>query len=141
MAAESGRAGVGGVARPTGEPEDVQGIETLLPLPQLAFQVLLALAAGHNHGYGIAKEIELNTGGRTRPGTGSLYLSMAKLKDQTLIEPCDPPPSTGRSDARRRYYRLTTAGRAAAAAEGRRLARLVRLARQRDLLTAGEEAC
>jgi DNA-binding PadR family transcriptional regulator len=98
----------------------------------MAFQVLLALADGDNHGYAIAKEIEENTGGRTRVGTGSLYLSMAKLADQGLIDPCEPP--AGCTDRRRRYYRITDFGRDVASAEASRLAELVQLAGRRRLL-------
>lgn len=106
-----------------------------LPLPGLAFQVLLVLAAGDNHGYGIAKEAEANTAGRTRVGTGSLYLSMAKLADQGLIEQCPAPPSS--RDRRRRYFHLTSFGRQVASAEASRLADLVRIAGERDLLRPG----
>lgn len=106
-----------------------------LPLPGLAFQVLLVLAAGDNHGYGIAKEAEANTAGRTRVGTGSLYLSMAKLADQGLIQQCPAPPAS--RDRRRRYYHLTAFGRQVAGAEAGRLAELVRIAGERDLLQPG----
>jgi len=112
-----------------------QSVGDHLPLPGLAFQVLLVLAAGDNHGYGIAKEAEANTAGRTRVGTGSLYLSMAKLADQGLIERCPAPPAS--RDRRRRYYRLTNFGRQVASAEAARLADLVRIAGQRDLLRPG----
>jgi DNA-binding PadR family transcriptional regulator len=111
---------------------DPAAIDRHLPLPGLAFQVLLVLAGADNHGYGIAKEVESNTAGRTRVGTGSLYLSMAKLADQGMIEPSDPPPAS--RDRRRRYYRLTDMGRDVAAAEAHRLAALVRLAGERDLV-------
>lgn len=111
-------------------------IEEHLPLAGMAFQVLLALADEDNHGYAIAKEIETNTGGRTRVGTGSLYLSMAKLADQGLIEPCEAPE--GSTDRRRRYYRITELGREVAAAEAARMADLVELAGRRQLL--GQEA-
>lgn len=101
------------------------------PLPTLGFHVLLVLAEGRNHGYGIAKLVEENTGGRTKPGTGSLYLSMAKLREQGLIEVTSAPSG---ADARRRYYRLTGEGRQAAAAECRRMERLVALGRRHRLL-------
>ncbi len=114
---------------------ETQNIRDHLPLPGLAFQVLLVLAAGDNHGYGIAKEVEANTAGRTRLGTGSLYLSMAKLADQGLIEPAPPPPAS--TDRRRRYYHLTAFGRQVASAEAARLADLVRIAGERDLLQPG----
>jgi DNA-binding MarR family transcriptional regulator len=44
-----------------------------------------------------------------------------------LIEEVDPPRHADSDDARRRYYRVTRAGRAAAEAETRRLALLVKL--------------
>jgi len=103
-------------------------------LPRMAYQVLLVLAGGANHGYAIAKEIERNSAGRTRAGTGSLYLSMSKLKQAGLIEICGPPASESRRDARRRYYRLTDEGRHVAVAESARLVRLLQLARSRRLL-------
>ena len=111
--------------------------ESLVPLPRLAFQILLALAKGESHGYAVAKEIERNTDGRTKPSTGSLYLSMEKLHAQTLIEESDRRPESGRDDARRRYFRITPLGRRVARAETERLIRLVNLARERDLLGDG----
>ena len=114
---------------------ETQSVRDHLPLPGLAFQVLLVLAAGDNHGYGIAKEAEANTFGRTRVGTGSLYLSMAKLADQGLIEQCPAPPSS--RDRRRRYFHLTDFGRQVASAEAGRLASLVRIAGERNLLRPG----
>jgi len=107
--------------------------ETLLPLPRLAFQILLALARGELHGYVIAKEVERNTGGRTKPSTGSLYMSMEKLREQALIERVEAPDDAG-DDARRRYFAITPLGRRAARAESERLLRLVNLARERNLL-------
>ena len=107
--------------------------ESLVPLPRLAFQVLLALAKSDSHGYAIAKEVERNTDGRTKLSTGSLYLSMEKLHAQALIEESDRP--AGNDDARRRYFRITPLGRRVARAETERLIHLVNLARERDLLS------
>ena len=111
--------------------------EELIPLPRLAFQILLALAKQEAHGYVIAKEVEYNTGGRTKPSTGSLYLSMVRLKEQGLIEESQNRPPAENDDARRRYFRLTPLGRRVARAEGERLLRLVNLARERQLLDDG----
>ena len=108
--------------------------ESLIPLPRLAFQILLALAKSDCHGYAIAKEVERNTDGRTKPSTGSLYLSMDKLRGQTLIEETERP-ATASDDARRRYFRITPLGRLVARAESERLLRLVNLARERDILS------
>ena len=106
--------------------------ESLVPLPRLAFQILLALARCEGHGYAIAKEVERNTDGRTKPSTGSLYLSMEKLHTQALIEESDRRAEN--DDARRRYFRITPLGRRVARAETERLIHLVNLARERDLL-------
>lgn len=111
--------------------------ESLVPLPRLAFQILLALARGESHGYAIAKEVERNTGGRTKPSTGSLYVSMDKLHSQALIEEAEARPVGANDDARRRYFRLTPLGRRVARAETERMLRLVNLARERDLLGEG----
>lgn len=108
--------------------------EALVPLPRLAFQILLALAKGDGHGYAIAKEVEHNTDGRTKPSTGSLYLSMDKLHAQALIEEVEACSDDGPHDARRRTFRITPLGRLVARAETERMLRLVNLARERDLL-------
>lgn len=110
-------------------------VEALVPLPRLAFQILLALAKSDRHGYAIAKEVERNTDGRTKPSTGSLYLSMEKLHGQALIEEAERAPDDANQDARRRYFRITPLGRRAARAETERMLRLVNLARERDLLS------
>jgi DNA-binding PadR family transcriptional regulator len=110
-------------------------VEALVPLPRLAFQILLALAKCEGHGYAIAKEVERNTDGRTKPSTGSLYLSMEKLHTQSLIEKAEASPDDGKQDARRRYFRITPLGRRVARAETERMLRLVNLARDRDLLS------
>ena len=118
------------------EPADVEpeiDPESLVPLPRLAFQVLLALASSDSHGYAIAKEVERNTDGRTKPSTGSLYLSMEKLHAKALIEEAERPAES--DDARRRYFRITLLGRRVARAETERLIQLVNLARERDLLS------
>ena len=107
--------------------------ESLVPLPRLAFQILLALARCESHGYAIAKEVERNSDGRSKPSTGSLYLSMEKLHTQALIEESENRPD--KDDARRRYFRITPLGRSVARAETERLLHLVNLARERDLLS------
>jgi DNA-binding PadR family transcriptional regulator len=113
---------------------DAAEVEALVPLPRLAFQILLALAKGEGHGYAIAKEVERHTDGRTKPSTGSLYLSMEKLHAQELIEEVQGQPVDEGHDARRRYFRITPLGRAVARAETERMVRLVNLARERDLI-------
>ena len=93
------------------------------------FHILLALAAGPRHGYGIMKEVERESGGRVRLEIGSLYRLLGRMLDDGHIE------ETGvDGDERRRYYRITRLGRRVLSAEAERLADLVGLVRSRRLL-------
>ena len=91
--------------------------------------VLLALATRALHGYGIIRDVEERTGGDVILQTGALYRTLRRLLDDALIEACDPPAAEVATDERRRYYRLTTFGRAVMDAEVERMSRLVRAAR------------
>ena len=88
--------------------------------------ILLALLQAERHGYAIMQAIEVLTDGAMSLGPGSLYTSIRKLLDAKLIEESDERPDV--DDERRRYYRISGAGRAAVAAETKRLAQLVRFA-------------
>jgi DNA-binding PadR family transcriptional regulator len=100
------------------------------------FHILLALADGERHGYGIMQEIGLRTGGRLRLGPGTLYRSIKKMLGDGLIEETEERPDPELDDERRRYYRLTERGRQFARAEAKRLADLVSVARSKCLLPA-----
>jgi DNA-binding PadR family transcriptional regulator len=102
-----------------------------LPLRPAVYHILLALAARPLHGLGIAEAVERDTDGVMELGPGTLYRSLSEMVEGGLIEPAEAPD---RADPRRKYYALTGAGRAAVAAESRRLARLVEAARARALL-------
>jgi DNA-binding PadR family transcriptional regulator len=91
------------------------------------FHILLALAGGPRHGYGIMKEVERESGGGVRLEIGSLYRLLGRLLDAGLIEDAE-------SDDRRRYYRINRSGRRALKSEAERLAGLVDLVRARRLL-------
>jgi DNA-binding PadR family transcriptional regulator len=106
-------------------------------LTSLTYNVLLALADRDRHGYGIIKELEQRLGADAAPSTGALYLALQRMEGEGLVTEA---PARARTDARRRYYRLTRAGRVAALAESRRLAALVELAREKKLLTEGGRA-
>ena len=98
-------------------------------LPPAAFHILLALASEDRHGYGIIQDIAARTGGELRLSPGTLYRTIQRMLEQGFIEETDERPAPELDDERRRYYRITDAGRAAARAETRRMAGLVRLAR------------
>jgi DNA-binding PadR family transcriptional regulator len=97
-------------------------------LTRTEFHVLLALLDSPRHGYGIMQDVEALTSGDLRLGPGTLYTAIARLERAGLIDECD-------ADAdRRRCYRVTRKGKAAAGQEAGRLLTLVRTARKRGLL-------
>ena len=106
----------------------------LLPLTQPVFHILLALADGERHGYGIILEIEHRTGGLLKLRTGTLYTALARMERLGLIEESDERPDPEADDERRRYYRITPFGRQAARAEAARMRGLVALATAKKVL-------
>jgi len=99
-----------------------------LPLTPAVFHILLALADGERHGYGIMQAIATFTEGTMRLGPGTLYRSLKAMLASGLIVASDERPDPALDDERRRYYRLTEAGERAAATEVQRLTRLVAVA-------------
>lgn len=104
-------------------------IDDLLPLPPATFHILLALADEDRHGYAIIQDVEARTDGALRLSAGTLYRSIQRMLEQGLIVETRERPAPEEDDERRRYYRITPFGTAAARAEARRLAQLVRMAR------------
>ena len=98
--------------------------------PQV-FQILLALADRDLHGYALIKDIEERTGGEMRLTASTLYGAIRRLLEQGWIEELAAAPD---EDARRRPYRLTATGRAAAEAEAAQLETLLLEARRKKLL-------
>jgi DNA-binding PadR family transcriptional regulator len=111
-----------------------QEIDAHLPLTPLSFQILLALVDEERHGYGIMKEIESRTRGRMSPATGPLYLAAQRLLDTGLIAESAKRPAPELDDRRRKYYKLTPLGRRVAAAEAERMAYLVGVAFEKQLV-------
>jgi DNA-binding PadR family transcriptional regulator len=105
--------------------------QKLHPLPSAAFHILLSLAEEDLHGYAIMRQVAAQTGGRMRLGPGTLYSSIQTLLEEKLIEGVESPQDLGQE--RRRYYRLTSAGRKVARSEAERLAALLRVARARKI--------
>src|SRR5579863_1446944 len=103
------------------------------PLPLAAFHILLALADEDRHGYGIMRQVSEQTGGSVRLGPGTLYGSIKSLLEEQLIEEVKEEPDPAMGSDRRRYYRLTAAGRKAAQMESQKLANLLRVARTRRI--------
>ena len=106
-------------------------LDQLLPLTPTAFHVLVALATGPRHGYGVAQEVEELTEGRIVMGPGTLYGSLQRMLGSGLIEEAENPGDEGLHAERRRYYEMTPLGRAALRAESAGLMRAASLAQER----------
>ena len=104
------------------------------PLTPPVFHILLALADGERHGYGIMREVEQRSKGAVRLGPGTLYGSIKRMLAADMIAESAERPDPAWDDERRRYYRLTAFGYRVATSEADRLAGLVEQARSKDLL-------
>jgi DNA-binding PadR family transcriptional regulator len=108
--------------------------EPLPPLPSASFHILLALAAEDRHGYAILLDVEKRTGGEVRLSAATLYRSIQRLLEDGLVVELRERPAPELDDERRRYYRITPRGEAAARTETQRLTKLVRLARSAGIV-------
>ena len=106
--------------------------DDFLPLRPVEFRILVSLAAGERHGYGIIQEIEAS-GEFGVPDIGTMYRALARLTESGLIEPSSRRAS-GPAEERRNYYRITAVGRRVARAEAAQLQALMRAARSGGLL-------
>lgn len=105
-----------------------------IPLKSQWFHILLSLAGGEQHGYGIMQEVLQRTDGKVRLWPATLYGSIKRMIEAELIEESDERPAPEFDDARRRYYRLTTLGRRVLDAECDRLQELVRIIRVKQVM-------
>jgi DNA-binding PadR family transcriptional regulator len=109
---------------------DRDRIDAYLPLRPVEFHILLSLAAGERHGYGIIQDIEAR-GDAAVPDVGTMYRALARMVESGLIQTVR---STDTADERRNNYRLTDRGLRVAKAEAQRLYALTRAARTSGLL-------
>jgi DNA-binding PadR family transcriptional regulator len=109
---------------------------TTKPLTGTFFYILLALTDRERYGLGIIQEIERRTHGEIRLGPGTLYNAMKKMLQEGLIEETVGKGDPREDDPRRRYYKITQAGRDTVEGEAARLERLVRAARLKHILPA-----
>ena len=106
-----------------------------MPLRPVEFHVLLALAAEERHGYGILQEVASLTDGEIQLEPGTLYRALHRMLEDGWVAESGRRPAADVDDERRKYYRLTPAGRRIATAEAERLLRLVTIARANRLLS------
>ena len=110
--------------------------DTEAPLRSVEFHILLSLATGERHGYGIIQDIQAR-GVSPTPDVGTMYRALARMADGGLIESAARRPAPDASDERRNYYRITPAVLRVARAEARRFEALARAARLLGLLPKG----
>lgn len=109
---------------------------SFIPLKTQWFHIMLSLAGGEQHGYGIMQEVLQRTTGTVRLWPATLYGSIKRLIEAELIEESNERPAPELDDARRRYYRLTALGKRVLDAECERLQELVRAIRvKRGMVT------
>ena len=109
-------------------------LQDFIPLKTHWFHIMLSLAGGEQHGYGIMQEVLNRTTGKVRLWPATLYGSIKRLVEAGLIEESSERPAPESDDARRRYYRLTTLGRGVLGAECERLEELVHTIRVKQAL-------
>ena len=104
------------------------------PMSAQVFQILLSLLDSEMHGYALIQDIRRRTDQEIVLTASTLYAAVKRLLGTGWIEEValdTPPPD---HDERRRYYRITALGRAAARSEAQRLERLTVMAREKRLL-------
>lgn len=110
--------------------------EDFLPVKPVELLILMTVATGERHGYGIMLDIAERTGGSVRLEAGGLYRSIRRLLGDKLLAESARRPAADLDDERRRYYVLTPLGRKVLAAETRRLRELVRVAEATGIIDA-----
>jgi DNA-binding PadR family transcriptional regulator len=106
--------------------------QRFIPLKTNWFHIMLSLAGGEQHGYGIMQDVLNRSTGKVRLWPATLYGSIKRLIEAGLIEGSDERPAPELDDARRRYYRLSALGRRVLDAECERLQELVRTIRAKQ---------
>ena len=102
--------------------------ESFLPVKPVELLILMTVATGERHGYGLMLDIAERTGGSVRLEAGGLYRNIRRLLSDKLLTDSVRRPAADLDDERRRYYALTPLGKRVLTAEALRLRALVRAA-------------
>jgi DNA-binding PadR family transcriptional regulator len=104
-----------------------------LPLKPIDLEILIALAAGERHGYGLVQAVAEHTSGLLVLDPGNLYRVIKRLLADGVVAEAGRRESVEAGGERRRYYRLTPLGGRVLAAELERLRALVNATSTREL--------
>lgn len=99
------------------------------PLTPAVLHILLALSVKERHGYGIMKQVEVDSDGKVNMGPGTLYGSIGRMIDAGLIAESDSRVDPEMDDERRIYYKITAHGKKTLAAELQRYREVVEVAK------------
>ena len=119
-------------------PDRPRSVDRLLPLKPKVLHILLALADGPRHGYGIMQEVAARSDGQVRLWPAAMYGTLRELEELDWIAETDQRPSD--DDERRRYFALTALGKRVLSSEVRRLEAIVSHARGSRALRKPERA-
>jgi len=108
-------------------PDDLQSV---LPLTEATYFILLSLAPEPKHGYAIMKTVQELSHGRVNFSTGTLYGAIKRLLEQKWIHRVEETISDSNGQLRKAYA-LTELGRRILQAEVERLNTLVDVAHLR----------
>ena len=97
------------------------------PMSESYYYILLCLAKGANHGYGIMQMTEKLSGGDVKIGSGTMYGATGNMMKKGWIREII---SNEEELERRRLYQLTDAGREALRTEIARLRRMLENAQE-----------
>lgn len=103
-----------------------------LPLKPVDLELLLALADGDRHGYGLVQAISEHTGGLVVLDPGNLYRVIKRLLAEGLI--AESGRESTDAGERRKYYQITSLGGRVLAQELQRLRQLVTATSTRQTL-------
>ena len=109
-----------------------------LPLRPRDFLILVALAEGPLHGYGIIQAVAERTADAVPLDPANLYRSLKRLARDGLVDDAAPPVDAGTSE-QRRYFQITRLGRSVVAAEAARLAHITSQSSVHRLIEEGKE--
>ncbi|UCG87476.1 MAG: helix-turn-helix transcriptional regulator [Gemmatimonadota bacterium] len=113
------------------EPATVD-LQKALPLKPQWFHILLALSQDAQHGSGIVRSVLDQTGGKLRLWPATLYGSLEELAQLGWIEELTRPGERPEGESeKKRFFRLTHAGKQILSAEAGRLKSLAQTAFER----------
>ena len=104
-----------------------------VPLTPAVLHILLALSVKERHGYGIMKQVQADSQGKVTMGPGTLYGSLGRMMEAGLIRESDRKRDPDMDDERRLYYKITSLGQNALAAELERYREVVAVAKRNTL--------